>query len=366
MIAIPFKTGFSKFASSSRLIRILSTPKPKSLIKRMADKALYGADELIYLPRDTKPNLKTPKKLKGTVLFDQGWQSKYFKGTRNIGRVSGHSKGVVDNKIREAGDLVKAKVYDKSFIYSPGSKVKGKKVLTNLQRRMGSHKNYFVKSTDEFNTGVGGSGFVNRKDIETYLSGRPLSPKKVQTIRDLMRSPKKFFAQGDLKIKKDFLGSNQEFRVHGIGREIVQGGSSPRGGNILSALSGDVGKAEEAYKKIMQKLPKHYKNLFMSADIAKTKGGKFKVIELNPGPVNSGMLDPDFLAKQHKGIKGKVLGLEGMRKNLNLYKQITGRTHPAKKAIVGTALTGAGASGYAYTKSKKREDTIPSSSKSLV
>jgi len=80
-------------------------------------------------------------------------------------------------------------------------------------------------------------------------------------------------------------GGAKEWRVHTSGGKVVPYASSGRGSMLSQALpyySPNMRKAEAAAQKMLDKMPAKFRNSSFGFDIAKTKDGKFVLIETNP------------------------------------------------------------------------------------
>lgn len=162
--------------------------------------------------------------------------------------------------------------------------------------------------------------------LATALTSHP-GWKEYQT-EQLIRYPKKFVQQHKIDIAK-------EYRVHLLGGRRL-GISSGRFG-----LTGRTSPAEGAAENFLKRASPELKKNLLAMDIARTKQGKWNVIETNPG-AGSGFLTPS-----------RKYDIRGPNK---LYKVLTGRY---SKPYAGTAAVGVGTAGtlgtYAATTRNDRK-----------
>jgi hypothetical protein len=332
--------------AKTKLMRTQMTKAPKSALGRAWDRALYGADEIGYMPKEGVTP-KRPTKFKGTVLHEYGDDKKYFKGTKNIGDFKGTKH--FDDKLLESR-MLNQHAAKSHTITKKMSRFTHKGLSKTYKDMQGD---FIIKPKSGENSGVGGASFISNDDIENHLHGYKLSKKKLETLKHMKAHPNQYIAQKALDIKKDpITGHHREIRVHAIGGKVVPGASSPRGGNVTDILHQR--KAEKFFQGALDKMPKGKKphNMFWAPDIAVTGKG-MKIIETNRGAAQSGLLDPKYIAKH----RGKIPALNSVRMNSAIYKHITGR-HTAL-AAGAKALGVAGAAGLAahlYQKHKAKSD----------
>ena len=325
---------FQQHARKHGLAHVIDKKEPATRMGKMMDRIRFGGDKIYYGQADKNIPLK-PKKAKEALVFQQDYSPEFVRSKQEMGlsRV-GESKRKEMKVIEKLGPEATAK-----NVFT-GAKHKGQPGLQKLHKSM-KGKNYFIKPDEGFASGVGGTGFVNSKDVSTYLAGGKVDKKKGRMIRDFMRNPTDYIAQKDMNLAKDKLtGATQEFRVHAAGDKVIRGASSPRSKNILGK-PGDKRKAEKFLQEHLKKLPKKHQQSMMAADVAKTKDGKFKIIELNMGSNASGLLDPDFIKKKH----GTLPSWEAVRKNQAMYKGLTGRASQLEAATKGLGVSGLAVGG---------------------
>jgi len=169
-----------------------------------------------------------------------------------------------------------------------------------------------------------------------------------------MKNPKGQLLQEDLKIKKGLVTrQSREMRVHAVGGKVIPGASGTRAGNLEDL--GRTREAEKYFQKFLDDLPaaekKKMENVFWAPDIAMTKKGP-KIIELNAGDAASGLIDPRYLTKK-KGVGELAAGGAAIRKNMAIYRALTGRDH----ALVagGKALGAGGAVAYGASEAGQKK-----------
>jgi len=329
------------------LNRVANTPKKEqSWIGQQVDRILYGADNVLYHP-DKGDKITKPKKISGTIMHDlKSHQS--FKGDENLTTEAGNPWLT---KLRES------KIHEAKFIkqHAPEFSVKSKTVSAFgegddlLKKLKKQREDFIIKPDNGMASGVGGESFIRRQDIQAYQSNKKsLSKSKRTSIEDMMLVPEEFLYQEDLGIGKGrFSNANREVRVHAIGGKVVPGATSVRGKNWEDTLHQR--EAEKYFQKFLDKVPKrlHNDSVAWAPDIAFTKNGP-KIIELNAGGLDSGLLDPRHMLKQNgTGAKGTATAFSAMRNNLAIYKHMTGRTHAAEAAPKALGYGAATAGGTA-------------------
>lgn len=323
--------AFQRNARKRGLLKVISKEAPKSRLGKAVDRVIHGADDVHYVPGERWgdiPKIKTDK----SALLNQKFQAPKVKGKHVIGAEGNLTKR---EEIRAMRKMDKGVTSPAEL---PTARHKGKRGLAKIHKKMGD-KNYFVKADYGFDSGIGGGAFPQKKDVEKYLKGT-LKGKKKRILDDFSKNPKKYLVQQDMGIDKTLIGKkSKEFRIHAQGNKVIRGASSSRAGNIFGK-PGETGEAERFLEKHLKKIPKKHRNKFIAADVAKTKDGKYKVVELNMGPNSSGLLLPEHIRKRH----GNIAALEAVRKNMQMYKHFTGRRHvvdaAARAAAGGSALAG--------------------------
>jgi len=322
-----------------RFVERTSKKKP-GLFRRILDRASQGADEVHYIhPKATPP--ARPKKLKG-ITAGTSEEMKFFKGDRTIGDIKHPSlKKIVDDKGHEAKFIKKyAPEYAIETHVLDDAKHRGVEGLKKLHAKFPG-RNYFIKARSGYSSGVGGGSFINSKDMHKFLSTGKISKQKRSSMDALLKTPSDFVLQPDIHIQKSpITGASSEFRVHSLGDEVVRGTGGTRSVNIEDSFK--VRSAEKHLQNFLDKLPKKLKekNMMLSADVALTPEG-YKIIELNPGGLESGLLEPNYLwGKYHEPMSA----IWAARGNQKLYRHIQGRSHPVS-AAAGAAATVGGAYG---------------------
>ena len=163
-----------------------------------------------------------------------------------------------------------------------------------------------------------------------------------------------------MNIKKDpITGASREIRIHAIGDKVIRGASAPRGANVLDHLYAR--QAEDYFQKVLNKMPKSQRkaNMTWAPDIAITDKG-MRIIETNRGTASSGLIDPLYLSKKNKGLKGWISGAKAISTNNAIYKHITGRHAPVPAALRAAAAGGVAATASnQYSKYRNEKEDKP-------
>lgn len=322
-----------------RFVERVNKKKP-GLFRRILDRASQGADEVHYIHPKAAPPAR-PKKLKG-ITAGTSEEMKFFKGDRTIGDIKHPAlKKIVDDKAHEAKFIKKhAPEYAIETHILDDVKHQGVDGLKGIHKKFPGRK-YFIKPRSGYSSGVGGGAFINSKDVEKFLSTGEVDESKRSAMNTLLKKPSEFVLQPDIHIQKSpITGASSEFRVHSLAGNVVKGTGGTRSVNVEDMFK--VRKAEQHMQKFLDKLPKHLKekDMMFSADVALTPEG-YKIIELNPGGLESGLLEPNFLWKKYHEPASVLWAARG---NQKLYRHIQGRSHPVS-AAAGAVATAGGAYG---------------------
>lgn len=339
--------GLMRGGGTGRLVKTLMVKKPKTGLGRLGQRLIHGADEIAYTPTTVAAAgrfPKTPKKLEGTVLHEFPSDIRRFKGDKNVGGISQKAEAGFEDKFRESKLLnaVAPQSHMQTELGAPIGKLQGQ-----------MKGDYLLKERGGFASGVGGGGFLSKQDIERHVAGYKLPPQKEKMLAKYKRNPSKFLQQEKIDIEKGrFSGAPREMRVHVVNGEVVPGATIPRGKNVEDYFS--TGKAEAAMREAVKNMPdSQKKNLTMAADVAMTKDGP-KILELNRGAHQSGLLDPNYLWEAHG--KNPILGLgaagAATKANQAIYRHMTGRHSELTSGLAGLG-TGLGAGGL--IRSRQRE-----------
>lgn len=331
---------------TQKLHRFLPKPvdgKPGP-IKNWLNKMVHGADDILYInPKASIP--KKPKKVKGIVMGDFE-ERQFYKGDRTMGDVK-HPllKKVIEDKWPEAQMIKK---YAPEYALETHLLKPSHKGLAGLQKLHDAHKGkkYFIKhrfglTAEGMDAGVGGKAFINSSDVDKYIRTGKVAKNKQTKMMKLLENPEHHILQPDAGIQKSlFTRQGREFRVHTVGGKVVRGANTPRGGNVEDYTK--VRAAENHMQRFLDKLPKHLKekDMMMGADLALTDNG-YKIVELNAGGLESGLLEPALMWNKHKDPFSSGQALLGSQK---LYRHIQGRSHPVS-AAAGAVATAGGAYG---------------------
>lgn len=338
--------------------RILETTgKSPGKVRHFIDSILHGADKVHYgRIGQTLPD--KPKYLKG-IVAGGSQDTLIFRGNRTFGVAK--NKEVKRLVGRPTGSTDKA--YEARLIqkYAPEyaietkvltKKDKGKRALRRIHNQF-IDKNYFIKHRRGEASGVGGIGFINSKDVAKFLATGKVDKTKKTLMDKVMSKPSSFIVQPDIGIKKTkILGTSRELRVHSVGDKVVSGATMVRGSNVLDSFNNK--SAEKFFQKFLDRLPKKLKekDIMLSPDIAVTDKG-FKIIELNPGAIDSGLMDPKYL--WHK-FHNPVAALAATRASHKLYKHVMGKEHSASAIVKGlTAAGGTYAAGKQIEKQLEKQ-----------
>lgn len=354
--------------------------KAYGLLHRNMMKAMYGADEVMYEgakgkytpPKEwfkdsagNKHNLVT--NLMDMDIYDDLLKKMKAKGLG--GRVIGRRSPILDSKLQETEFFNKyiKNIYPKSEVLPKGigttrNAEKVKAIEGLIEKKKGD---FIIKpaGVEAFgDSGVGGVGFPNKKDLIDFARMGKIDPKryanrmdsykkKSKILQDMLKNPKEYIIQNKIEISKDPLaGTNKEFRVHMFGDKLVDVMPREKGfANIKdSYLTKKVHDfVQKKYIDKVNKLPKEvrdkvFKNVFQALDVAETPSG-YKIIETNAGPMLSGFTDPLLLSK--KDPKSLLYwGIPAAISNQKMYRALTGR-RGAPSALLGAATAGAGAGG---------------------
>jgi hypothetical protein len=330
-------TGLNPFQQHARrqgLAQVIDKKAPKTQMGQALDRVRFGADKVYYTPARAKAPAK-PKKAKEALVYQQDYGRDHVRGKKELG------VSTIDDSKRKEMRIIERlgpKATQKNVF--TGEAHKGQGGLKKLHNSM-KGENYFIKPDEGFASGVGGGGFINSKDVKQYLEGGKLDAKKRKMIKEFMKSPSEFIAQKDMGIAKDKLTkATKEFRVHAAGDKVLRGASSPRSKNLLNNPMDKI-RAEKFLQEHIKNLPKKHRSNMIAADVAKTKDGKFKIVELNMGASSSGLLDPDYIKKKF----GSIPALEAIRKNQAVYRGLTGRSSRLDAGVKGLGATAASGAG---------------------
>lgn len=336
--------------------------KKPSAVKQWVLNQLYGGDKVIPVHRSHQPLGGGGRKYRRGYIssipkHELSKDELAIASNMNMGKkvFKGKAEFIGSGMTSPIYKQLRDKFHEQKLLskYAPGASIdsykisKGKKGLKELHRKLSpKESNYFIKKRDSVASGVGGGGFVNKKDVEKYLSGGRVDKDTEKAIKKITNHPEEYVAQPDVKIKKTlFTKKNKEFRVHAINGKVVPGATSTRGGNIESIFAKR--KAEKFFQGVLNKLPSKYKkNIAMSPDIAMTEKG-FKVIETNSGGLSSGLANPSFTYRSG----GLPAAMDSWLNSASIYKHMTG-----KSTQLTSGLTAAGVAGGAYGIGKKVED----------
>lgn len=202
-------------------------------------------------------------------------------------------------------------------------------------------------------TAAGTGEIIQGTDDLTQLLRDP--SRRGEWTRDMLQNPQHYVVQERIPIATErrlpFVGRKHhpgkaelpvEYRVHVVGGRIVPEAISRRYGTVggLNPLKTRREKQEliRQLQPQLEQLPEKARSgMLMGMDVARTQGGKYRVIESNPMGGQSGFLQPDIThaptLSPHK-----------------VYKAVTGRE--SKPLAAAKALAGGGAAarlGYAAT-----------------
>lgn len=327
-----------------KLVKVLQQSAPKSRFKHFLNKMEHGADRVFYDPHGTSTRKLTGMTPKDKVMLTSDFSGQKMRipkkrAPKVIGKVNPEMKRTFEDKQKEMQFIGK---------HAPGFALKhtpsvasGKKGL--IKHHLSHEGNYLIKPTRGAASGVGGASFVNKSDVDKYLSKSRMPAKKRKLVNKIMKNPSKFVFQSDIGIKKDpITGANREMRVHAIGGKVVPGATGIRSKNISDVAQS--AKAEKFFQGFLNKLPKKIKQkgIAWNPDIAVTDKG-FKIIELNAGPAASGLIDPTFMRAEHGNVKGFIPAAVATKKNMAIYEHLMKRKHPLERGI--RAAGGAAAAG---------------------
>lgn len=337
--------GMLRAGPKTRLVKTVMKSRPKGTFGKLTDRLLHGADELVYTPTTVGAKVpKKPRRMEGTVLYENPEDAKRVIGDRSIGALSKKTQKGFDDKFKESKLLnaVAPEYHMRTELGGPMRSLKDN-----------AAGDYFLKERGGMASGVGGGGFLQKADIQKHLAGKKLPRKQEALVRHYKKDPSKFIQQEKIDILKSPLTKQpRELRVHVVDGEVVRGATMPRGGNVEDYLS--AGKAEAAMREAVKNMPaSHKKNLTMAADVAMTPSGP-KILELNRGAHQSGLLDPHYLYDKYKAnpLAGAGAAAAAARANQNVYRHITGR-HSELGA--GAKALGAAAGTGAFIRSRERE-----------
>ena len=337
--------GLLRAGPKTRLVKTLMQDKPRSGLGRLGQRLMHGADEIVYTPTLVGAKYpKNPKRVSGTVLHENPDDIRRVVGDRNIGSISKQMQKGFDDKLLESQLLNKV---------SPKAHMKTREGRNLRSLESGMRGDYLLKDRGGFASGVGGGGFLRRSDVQSQLAGKKLTRKKKALMDRYKKDPSKFIQQEAIDIQKGSIsGAPREMRVHVIDGQVVPGASLPRGKNIEDFFS--TGQAEAAMRAAVKKMPaSQKKNLTMAADVAMTPSGP-KIIELNRGAHQSGLLDPNYLWETYKGnpVMGAGAAAAATKANQAIYKHMTGRSSELSAGLKGL---GAGLGTGALIRSQQRE-----------
>jgi hypothetical protein len=318
-------------------------------------------DDLRRLIQGKKLRPVTPEKVEGAVI-NQGEPlvHRYYKGDVN-------PTGAIEDQFRIGWD----KHLESEFLqkHMPGAGPESYGLISDyLTRAMGKKSTeaqvkalqaalqkkrpggYIIKPR----TAAGTGEIIQGTDDLTQLlrdSGR-----KGEWTRDMLQNPQHYVVQEHIPIATErrlpFIGRKHhpgkaelpvEYRVHVVGGRIVPEAISRRYGTVggLNPLRTRREKQEliRQLQPQLERLPEKARSgMVMGMDVAKTRGGQYRIIESNPMGGQSGFLQPDIThaptLSPHK-----------------VYKAITGRE--SKPLAAAKALAGGGAAaglGYAATR----------------
>ena len=359
--------------TGKRLVRAASIPtkvmpqthQAPSKAKGWFYNQIYGADKLIPLQKPIQQEGRASAPLAEKYLNsipkhklqpnEVGMATHPSEGRRIFGsRAEFVGSGMTKQKQLQMSDKYREQMLLKR--HAPGAGIasysptmKGKRGLSDIHKKMeGKGEGYFLKSKFDSDSGVGGSSFINHKDVSDFLSGKKVPKGKQKLLDHAMKNPSNYVAQPNIGIEKGVIsGKSKEMRLHAINGKVVPGASSIRSGNFEDVFKKN--KAEKFFQAHLDKLPEKYKkNIAMSPDIAMTIDG-MKVIETNPGGMMSGLTNP--LHVYRRG--GVPAAANAWMNNAAIYKHITGRS-----TQLTSGITGLGAAGATYGAGRLLEKRI--------
>lgn len=337
--------GALRAGPKTRLVKTLMQDKPRTGLGRLGQRLIHGADEIVYTPTLVGAKYpKTPKRVSGTVLHENPDDIRRVIGDKNIGSISKEMQKGFDDKLMESKLL---------NTVAPKSHMKTREGRALRSLDTGMKGDYLLKDRGGFASGVGGGGFLRRSDVQSQLAGKKLPRKKKALMDRYKKDPSKFIQQEAIDIEKGRLsGAPREMRVHVIDGQVVPGATMPRGKNVEDFFS--TGQAEAAMRAAVRKMPaSQKKNLTMAADVAMTPSGP-KIIELNRGAHQSGLLDPNYLWDTYKSnpVMGAGAAAAAAKANQAIYRHMTGRSSELAAGLKGV---GAGLGTGALIRSQQRE-----------
>ncbi len=192
----------------------------------------------------------------------------------------------------------------------------GARLQAAIQKELGSK--FIVKPTRGYAT-AGSSLPTEKMDpVEFMDTLRARNGLGVQNYDQVFKGPTNFIAQKRHDLQKnnrvltaidDLVskitnheystggGGVKEWRVHTSGGKVVPYASTGRGSMLSQAVpyyTPNMRKAEQAAQKMLDQMPEKFRNSSFGFDIAKTKDGKFVLIESNPSSFggSSGYMQP--------------------------------------------------------------------------
>jgi len=353
--------------AKGRLTHIDDAEVVPGRLGRIGQRIARGVDEVVSLPpSEWRPlqgvsmaRLKKikAKKIEGAMLPMGGpSQSAQFKADFNLNQNPTLSVRLED-KLREARVLARtpggAPRSEAMSRHVRGLGAASSGSMDQLQARLARRypKGYVVKPV---NDAASGGVPTHRDRFATILSGKKTEHKS--WMKDMMSNPERYMVQEHLDIASTrrmlsnpprtggsgkrglAIGASvpDEWRVHVADGKVVPGASMHRwtfDAGLSPTARREISEVDTFMQANLDKMPRDVRGVPMAADVVRTKDGKLKIIELNPGG-QSGFLDSPTL-------RGS---------GWNYYKGVTGRHSQAEAAVKGisagaAATLAAGAAG---------------------